>query len=133
PDSGRPPALSQWTRTGPWRERHFRRASMGVPARGRPRRQRPPDLPVMAERILDAAEEPAVLPFHRIPPPRAGLDRQLDRRLRVVDDEEHPHRRAAERLRAEGGARGRFVGDPERRAADRELGYAVGGTVRAPA
>ena len=91
--------------------------------RGRPGGQRSADLPVMAERVLDAAEQPAVGLGGRVHLPGARGDGPLDQRLRIGGDEQHPHRAAAQRRRAEVGVRGGLVGDPEPGVADRELGH----------
>ena len=80
------------------------------------------DLPVVAERVDDAAEAPAVRVARRRTPRSRPPRRPAHRRVRIVDDQQHPHRAAAQRLGAEVDVRGRLVGDPERSRRRRELG-----------
>ena len=85
----------------------------------------------MAERVDDATEAPAVLVGCRVHDNCPRYPSSLDRRVRVVDDEEQTDAAAPERLRAEVPVRGRLVRDPERRVADGQLGDDVGLIVRA--
>src|SRR5262245_43228448 len=68
---------------------------------GRPGDERLADLPVMAERVFDPPQEPAVLLAHGIDLGRSRLDGAAYRRCRIVDDQQHLHRPAPERLGAE--------------------------------
>jgi hypothetical protein len=52
---------------------------------------------------------------------RPRVQRTRDHGVRVIDDQQHPGGRAADRLRAEVRVRGRLVGDPERPSPDRQL------------
>src|SRR5258708_27595419 len=91
--------------------------TFGLSARGSARRpldQRPADLPVMPEGVGDSSEQPAVLLGDRVDLRRARGLGLLHDAARVVDDDQHPLGRPAERLRAEVVVIGRLVLDPER-------------------
>src|SRR6266542_3848508 len=92
-----------------------------APARGRPGNQRPTDLPVMPEGILDASQAPAVLLDDRMDLERTGDDRPGDHRVRIVDNQKHSGRRPAHRLRTKVAMLRRLIGHPERCIAHREL------------
>ncbi len=81
-----------------------------------------PDLPVMPERIGHAADPPAILVRDR--PDDRGTRRRgpRERRVGIVDRQDQPRRRPAERRRREIGVVGRFVGNPEYRLAAGQLG-----------
>src|SRR5437868_4995869 len=89
------------------------RCDSGRSGMRRPRDERRPDLPVVAERVDDAAEAPAVLVGDRTHQRRAGGNRALDRSIRVLDGEQQLHRPTAQRLRAEALVLCGLVGDPE--------------------
>src|SRR5207249_1552724 len=60
-----------------------------------------PDLPVVAKRIVDPSQAPAecVANLHNLG--CAGRHRVLAEGVRVLDDQQHPHRSAAQRLGTE--------------------------------
>ena len=58
---------------------------------------------------------------------RAGRDGALADHLGIFHDQQHSHRAAAQRLRAEVLVLGRFLRHPEFRAIDREPAYAAAG------
>src|SRR5258707_8764551 len=70
-------------------------------ANRRPGPDRLADLPVVPERVMDPAKQPAVLSRCRVHQRRPGRDGPVDGRLRVIDYQEHPGRRSADRLGAE--------------------------------
>ena len=72
-----------------------------VSARRWPLAKRLADLPVVAEGVLDPAQQPAVGLVRRVDLGGAGGNGPPRRRCGVLDDQEHAHRAAAERLRAE--------------------------------
>ena len=80
-----------------------------------------PNLPMVAEGVLDSPEEPAVLFGDGPDPPCARLDGASHHRLGTVDYEQHPRGGSAGGLRAEVGMCRRLVRDRERGAFDREL------------
>ena len=75
-------------------------------------------LPIVAERIGDAAGAPAVLFLDRRHRRRAGGDRLLEYCVWIVDRQDHPHRSGTTGVRTGVG----IMLDPEQRPADRELG-----------
>ncbi len=95
--------------------------SSGGTARRRPGPKRRADLPVVAERVDDAAEPPSVRLLHRGDHGRAGSGGAAHGGVGIVHDEQHPHAAAAERLGTEVQVLRRLVGHPERRVADAQL------------
>ena len=82
------------------------------------------DFPVVAEGIDDSADSPVIRLI--IDGPDDCRTRSYGTRehgVRVGDDEDQAHGRASESLGTEVLVFGRFVGDPEFGAIDRELGY----------
>jgi hypothetical protein len=75
----------------------------------------------VAERVLDAPDEPTVFLRHGRDLLCAEDNRACEHCGRVVDDEEQPHGRPTERLGAVVPVRRRLVVDPEARVADGEL------------
>src|SRR5262245_45318515 len=67
----------------------------------RPRPERNADLPLLTERVDNPAEAPPVLVTHRRCLRRARGYRLSDDSVRVIDHEQRPARRAADRARAE--------------------------------
>src|SRR6266540_2396750 len=76
-------------------------AAVGPSVGGRPGNERLSDLPVVAEGILDPAETPAMLFTYWIHLAGARRLGPLERGVRIVDDQQHPHRASAHRLWAE--------------------------------
>src|SRR5262249_13251835 len=74
----------------------------------------------MSERVGDAAEPPAVRLFDRDDHARARGDRAGEQGIGIGHGEDHADGAAAERLGAEVGVLGRFVGHPELRVVDRQ-------------
>jgi len=93
----------------------------GVQVR-RPGAERPADLPLVPERIDDAAQTPAVLVASRGFQRGAGADRPPQDGVRVIGHQQRPARRAADRMRAEPPRVRASRCHPERRLADSELG-----------
>jgi hypothetical protein len=86
-----------------------------------PLADRLPDLPAVAERVIDASQLPAVLFAHGVDFEGTGSHRSLQHRPRIIDNQQHPHRCSANSLGAEVPVRWRLVLDPEQRVPDREL------------
>src|SRR5262249_54875666 len=84
--------------------------------------ERTSDFPMMAERIDDAAEAPAVLVTNRSDLLRPSRHGPREHRVRILNDEHHPDRSAAKRLWTEIRVLRRLVGDPKLRSIDREPG-----------
>src|SRR5882724_1491112 len=78
--------------------------------------QRTRNLPVMSIRIHHAAHSPTVFLTHRNNLGCARLERPRKHSVRIRDGQNHPHRTAAQSLRAEIAILGRFVTQPELRA-----------------
>src|ERR1700761_1377947 len=68
---------------------------------GRPAAQRPADLPLVAERVGDPAQPPAVLVGHLAGRAGPGRHRLAEQPVRVVGDEQDATGGTADRLRAE--------------------------------
>ena len=79
------------------------------------------DLPAVAERVIDPAHLPAMLFAHGADLGGSSGHRSVEHRPRIIDDQEHSRRCAANSLWAEVPVRWRLVLDPEQRVPDREL------------
>src|SRR5579863_3301639 len=79
----------------------------------RPSRQRLADFPMVSEWVGNPSEAPAILVTHR--PDDGGSRRHSSREngVGIFHNHHHPHRPAAQRLRAEISVFGRLVGNPE--------------------
>jgi hypothetical protein len=53
---------------------------------------------MMAERVLDPAQPPALLVRRRVDQPRSGLDGVGDDRIRIGHDQQHAHAAAADAI-----------------------------------
>src|SRR5712692_11046807 len=81
------------------------------------------DMPLVPERILEAAEPVAVeLVCHRTYLPCAGTDRLLEHRVDVLDIEHDAYRRAADRLRTARVHLRKLVGEHDPGITDLDLG-----------
>ena len=90
-------------------------------SRWRPRAKWFPNLPFMAEWIEDSAQPPAVLVGHPGRHRGPGPNRLREHRVRIIDHEQSPARRTADRRRAETGCFRTAGRHPERGVADRQL------------
>lgn len=89
----------------------------------------PTNLPVVTERVHDAAENPAVLVGDGNDLPGARCDRLIASCSRIGDDQEHADGAAADRLGAEVEVRLGLFGDPELGAVDGEPADSTAGNL----
>lgn len=92
---------------------------------GWPGSERPPDLPLVPERVDDSSEPPSVLVVYRRGLSRAGRDRLPGNCFGIVDDEQHPAGCAVDGSRAETPQGGGRRCHPERCFTDSELSDGV--------
>src|SRR5437016_4440803 len=81
-------------------------------------REWPPDLPMVAKRVDDATDAPAIFFRDGMDLDPAGGDRSREHRVGIGDGENHPRRGTADRLRAEVRVLRRFIAQPELGAVD---------------
>lgn len=113
---------SQWLAGGSGPSPRSTSAARAGPSAGRPRPCRFADLPLMAERVNDPPDAPAVLVLHRRLCSSARCQRHPHHRVRIVHDEQRPARPATDRPGAEATHARRWRANPERSIADPELG-----------
>ena len=87
----------------------------------RPLAEWPPDLPLVSEWVNNPAQAPAMLIADRGNLPGAGVDRLLEYRAGVVDDEQRPTSCSVDRLGAEAPSIRRCSRYPEGSVTDCEL------------
>src|SRR5215471_539318 len=91
--------------------------------------ERASDLPMMAERVDDASDAPAVLVADGINLFRSGLDGACKSGIRIRNRHDDTHGNSAKGFRAEVVMFGRLVAEPELCSANRYLGNHAAATV----